>query len=78
MYRVEGRIPMIEIARESPFSLRWALPTTYENILDIIGSRGEIQRYDDYETNEIVFVGMRGDYFPWQAWPSTDKPVNDE
>ena len=69
MYRVETRIPHYELVREFKYALRKALPVSFEGIREFLGGEGEIERYEDFETLEVVIAGTRNVEFPWQAWP---------
>lgn len=69
MYRVEVRIPGFELVKESPYSLKKALPTAYNELLWFLNGMGRIERWRDDATLEEVMVGIRDDYFPWQVWP---------
>ena len=69
MYRIETRISYSELIKEHPFILRKALPMAFEEINGLLGGKGAIERHEDIETLEVVMVGKRNDWFPWQVWP---------
>jgi hypothetical protein len=72
MYNIEARIPAVELMKwPYYFPLSSPIGRSYSVIRDILHGTGKIERYEDYETMEIVLAGARSDEFPFQAWPVT-------